>query len=59
MNDVFYAVQHIINGRSGCLPSTFLSKDEAVDFALHLEKISKDADVETKVRLYEVKEITY
>ncbi len=60
MSDTFYAVQYVINGRCGTLPSTFQSKSDAIEFATKLRGMSDERDsVKTEVRLYEVKEIKF
>lgn len=57
--NIFYAVQQSINGRTGCWPSKFSSKDEAITFANLLNSHCVDVSVQTEVKLYEVKEINF
>lgn len=59
MSETIYAVQCILNGRSGTLPSVFDSESDAVTYARLLDKLNKDHDVETEIRVYECKEISY
>ena len=59
MQETFYAVSYIINDRSGSFPSIFKSKSDATTYAKRLDKLNKDSDVKTEVRVYECKEISY
>jgi hypothetical protein len=60
MENIFYAVQQTINGRSGCLPSYFSCLDEARTFAnLLLKNMNELCDGRQKceVHVYKVIEI--
>lgn len=59
MSETVYAVQYIINNRSGSYPRTFDSRSDAVVYARLLENLNKDRDVVTDVRVYECKEIAF
>ena len=59
MDNTFYAVQFVINDRSGTLPSIFTTKAEAIAYITRLDKMRKSEDVKTEIHLYEVREITY
>lgn len=59
MGDTFYAVRRLVNGRAGCLPSYFSSKEEAINFILTLKNRDNIAGVVQEFHLYEVKEIAY
>ena len=59
MENRFYVVKHLINGRSGTLPKEFSSKNDAIMFARMLDAFKDDVDVKTETHLYEVKEIEY
>jgi hypothetical protein len=59
MSETIYAVQFIINGRSGSLPSVFNLESDAISYARLLDRLNRDHDVKTEVRVYECKEISY
>lgn len=60
MEGIFYAVQYVLNGRSGCLPTTFTSKTDAIEFANDLKRFDHRLDnVKTEVHMYEVREIEF
>ena len=59
MQETFYAVNYVINGRSGSFPSIFKLKSDAVVYAKQLDKLNKDHEVTTEVHVYECKEISY
>ena len=59
MQETFYAVNYVINDRSGTLPSIFKSKSDAVTYATRLDKLNREHDVKTEVHVYECKEISY
>ena len=59
MQETYYAVNYIINGRSGSFPSIFDSKTDAIVYARQLDKLNKDHDVKTETHVYECKEISY
>ena len=53
MGECFYAVQHVINGHSGIRPSTFSTKEEAINFAIVLDNLDTDGVI-TETHVYEV-----
>lgn len=61
MGETFYVVRQFINGREGCRPSEFSSKDEAVEFINEMHRFSKTISdtLDCEFRLYEVKAIDY
>lgn len=62
MGETFYAVQQVINGRGGCLPTKVETLDEARKFINTLEKYSEKlgpSDIKIEYHVYEVKEVTY
>lgn len=59
MQETIYAVQCILNGRSGTLPSVFDTESDAISYARLLDRLNKDHDVKTEIRVYECKEISY
>lgn len=61
MNGTFYAVQQVINGRSGTLPSKFPSLDEAREFVNMMNRVTGDHEydnIKVEFHVYEVKEVT-
>lgn len=61
MEETFYAVQQVINGRAGTLPSKFSSLSEARAFINKLKRISKSNDftnITVEYHLYEIKELS-
>ena len=59
MEETYYTVNYIINGRSGSFPSIFSSKSDAIVYAKQLDRLNKDHDVKTETHVYECKEISY
>ena len=59
MTETFYAVNYIINERSGTMPHVFKTKSDAIVYAKQLDKLNKDHEVKTEVHVYECKEISY
>lgn len=62
MGETFYAVQQVINGRAGTLPTKVSSLEEARSFVNTLKKYSDDLgpwDGKIEYHVYEVKEIEY
>lgn len=59
MAETFYAVQQVINGRSGCLPTKVETLDEAREFVDILKNYadSLEGTGTIEFRIYEVKEI--
>lgn len=62
MGDTFYAVQQVINGRSGCFPTKVDTLDDAREFIDMLKKHSESlgpSSIKIEYRVYEVKEISF
>ena len=59
MQETFYSVNYIINGRSGSFQHIFKSKTDAIVYARQLDKLNKDYEVKTETHVYECKEISY
>lgn len=60
MGETFYAVQQVINGRAGTLPTKIASLDEAHEFINELTRHSAKlgpTDLKIEYHIYEVKEI--
>ena len=56
MEKTFYVVRTISNGREGCRPSEFTTKENAIEFINTLDEMSKGI-IDYEFHLYEVKEI--
>ena len=62
MEETFYAVQQVFNGRAGTLPTKVSTLDDAREFINMLKKGSEKlgpSDLEIEYHVYEVKEVTY
>lgn len=62
MEETFYAVQQVINGRSGTQPTIFSSLDDAREYATMLDGMAdkhRSDDFKIEYRLYEVKELKW
>lgn len=58
MDETFYVVRVILNGREGTKPSEFSSKENAVDF-INILKEMNSGILDYEFHMYEVKEISY
>ena len=60
MNETFYIVRRLINGREGCRPSEFPSKEAAMVFINALKDMETgNSNFICEYHLYEVKEIEH
>lgn len=62
MGETFYVVRRLINCREGVRPSTFSTKEEAIEFIDELKKMEteiKDNKLKIEYHLYECKEINF
>jgi hypothetical protein len=61
MGKTFYAVQQVINGRSGCLPTKLENLDDVREFIDMCERHNTSLDpsrIKIEYRIFEVKEIS-
>lgn len=61
MNETFYAIQQVINGRAGTLPTKVSSLEDARAFIGELKKHSDTlgpTDLKIEYHVYEVREVT-
>lgn len=56
MEENIYVVRSFINGREGCRPTEFSSKEAAIDF-IDVLNSKPHYDLKVEYRLYETKEI--
>ena len=62
MGETFYAVQQVVNGRSGCLPAKVETLDDARNFIDTMRTYDGALDhskIKIEYRVYEVKEISF
>lgn len=58
MEETFYVVRVLLNGREGTKPSRFSAKEAAIDFITILNEMNNGI-LDYEFHLYEVKEINY